>query len=406
MDKTKLLMPMAIVVLLIGLFYTSVFSLTRGGDVVDCVQPMSETTAPPIETEAIPLPLALEGYIETSWWKAGLADYTVAETTTVATTTKPPVTTTKPPVTTTTPSVTTAPVTTTAPSVTTATVTTTAPAQTTPKPRGDTGETFSYVYGGSKKQGNAFDVVCQIVQAEMGGTFHEEALKAQAVAAYSYLKFNNAKGLSPSISLNSKVSAKVKAAVQDVFGVGIYYNGKIAQSVYSSATGGYSASAKDVWGGDIPYLESVVSEFDSAGSYYGSVKTFSQDYIKNAIQKSTGIALSGNPENWITLLPAEQGGIVDGGYVGKILIDGNATYTKSGNSITLTGRILRENILDYGLRSSKFEVSYSGGVFTFVTYGYGHGVGMSQIGANLYATKGGYNYLQILQHYFTGIEIR
>lgn len=239
----------------------------------------------------------------------------------------------------------------------------------------------------------------------MGGTFHEEALKAQAVAAYSYLKYSNERGLSPTVSINSKVSTKVKNAVQQVLGIGIYYNGKITQSVYSAATGGYSASARDVWGGDVPYLESVVSEFDSYGSHYGTAKTFSENYIKNAIQKTTGISLGGNPESWITLLPAEQGGVADGGYVGNILIDGHDSYNKNGNSITLTGRVLRERILDFDIRSSKFEVSYASGKFTFITYGYGHGVGMSQTGANLYATMGGYNYLQILQHYFTGVEI-
>ena len=58
------------------------------------------------------------------------------------------------------------------------------------------------------------------------------------------------------------------------------------------------------------------------------------------------------------------------------------------------------------IRSTAFTVSYADGVFTFTTYGYGHGVGMSQVGANLYATYGGYTFDQILHHYYTGVTIR
>lgn len=339
---------------------------------------------------------------------------TVTTTTTVATTTTPMTTTT--PITTTTPAATTTPITTTnrfqtetvPPEKTTVPETTalqTTTPETTVAPPAPVGK-LSYTVNGTKYRSDAFDVICQIVNAEMGPSFHEEALKAQAVAAYSYLRYSNERGVSPSVALKGNVPKKVSDAVSEVIGRTIYYNGSVAQTVYSASSGGYTASAKDVWGTHVPYLVSVEGKYDQNDRYYGSVKTFTKAEVKSMIESSTGISLSDSPENWITLLPTEQGGVADGGYVGKLLIDGNSSYTRNGRTVQITGRVMRETIFAFRLRSSKFTVDYADGVFTFTTYGYGHGVGMSQLGANEYAVQGGYDYRQILEHYYTGITIK
>ena len=248
-------------------------------------------------------------------------------------------------------------------------------------------------------------MVCQIVAAEMNSDFNEEAIKAQAIATYSYLKYSNQKGVSPSVTVKTSVPTKTANAIKSVFGLTAYYNGAVAQTVYCASTGGFTAAAKNVWNSDIPYLQSVVGEYDNCDRYYGVSKTFTEAEVRSIIENATGLSLSDNPANWFTQLPAEQGGIVDGGYIGNMLIDGNSCYTKNGNNVQITGRVIRENIFAFRLNSAKFSVTYNNGIFTFTTYGYGHGVGMSQLGANLYATKGGYNYMQILQHYYTGITV-
>jgi len=301
---------------------------------------------------------------------------------------------------------TTTPATTTTPQTTTETSPTQTQVQSEPVPKNLDGDTVMYTYNGSRYEENSFDAVCKIVAAEMNENFEIEALKAQAVAVYSYLKYSNENGSCPSVSMKSSVPSKIKNAVSSVYGLAAYYNGDYAQTVYCSSTGGSTNSAKNVWGRDIPYLQSVSSEYDMYDKYYGVQKVFSQDEVRSIIESTTGLELSSNPENWFTILPPEQGGVLDSGYIGKMLIDGNSYYIKNGNKVAITGRVLRENIFAFRLNSAKFDVSYRDGQFVFTTYGCGHGVGMSQLGANLYAQKGGYNYLQILQHYYPGVTIQ
>ena len=358
-----------------------------------------------------------EKYIETSWWKANLEAYTNTEISTSATTaavastspatskatTKGTSAATKPSATATTSLVpTTAAVAAVTSNVSATTSSNTTPVVTT-SPAAD--EKFSYVVGGTKYRGNAYDVVCQIVSAEMSSDFNQEAIKAQAIATYSYLKYSNQKGVSPSVSVKTSVPTKIAGTVKSVFGLTAYYNGSAAQTVYCASTGGYTLAARNVWNSDIPYLQSVVSEYDSFDRYYGINKTFTEAEVRSIVEKATGFTLSNDPANWFTPLSAEEGGVLDGGYVGKMLIDGNSSYVKNGSTVQITGRVIRENIFGFRLNSAKFTVTYNNGTFTFKTYGYGHGVGMSQLGSNLYATKGGYDYMQILQHYYPGITV-
>lgn len=247
---------------------------------------------------------------------------------------------------------------------------------------------------------NAFDIVCAVTFNEIGASRHEEAIKAQAVAVYTYIKYYQQKGEYASLSRKSNVPQLIIDCVQAVDGLAMFYNGEYIMAAFSASTAGVTCSSENVWGGDREYLKSVISEYDHLDtSNYGRVTTYTADELKKKIESKTDINLSGNCENWIRILSYG-----DGGYVDKIAIDGHTTAEVSGKERELTAHIFRTYILS--IRSTCFTVSYSNGVFTFVTYGYGHGVGMSQIGADMYAEYGGYTFDQILHHYYTNIVIQ
>lgn len=263
-------------------------------------------------------------------------------------------------------------------------------------------EKLSYTSGGTVKRMNAYDLVCQVLQNETHGNLAPEALKAHAVATYSMIKYNNAAGIAPAMLLNSNVSSNVEDAVDAVLGVAVYYNGHYANTVYHSTSGGYTTSSQSVWGGALPYLVSVKSEYDRKAPYYQSSYTISEDDFAAKVKKVYGITLDGDPEDWIR---AERD--APGGYVGTVEIGGE-TRSQGGTYGTniITGRSIRERLLSFSLRSHCFDVEYNASKerFEFTVYGYGHGVGMSQYGAHFMALEG-YDYVEILEHYYTDTEI-
>lgn len=255
----------------------------------------------------------------------------------------------------------------------------------------DSGEVFTAKYGGTVHTDDAFDLVCRIVNNEISSSFSDEAIKAQAVAAYSYVKYHNVNGLTPTVLVKSNPPQRIIDLVSSVWGKCCYYNGKVAQTVYMASSSGYTASSVNVWGGSIPYLVSVECPFDAESDpNYGKMTKFSESDIRSALERYLGITLSDNPENWLKITS-----YVDGNYVATVDVDGQAT---------ITGRKLRESVLSYNLKSASFDIAYSDGYFIFTTYGWGHGVGMSQNGAN-YLGKIGYTYDQILKYYYTGIDV-
>lgn len=277
------------------------------------------------------------------------------------------------------------------PTETTPTFVTTEAVTETPTVSSSGNEVFSAKYGGSVHTDDAFDLVCRIVNNEISSSFSDEAIKAQAVAAYSYVKYHNVNGLTPSVLVKSDPPQRIVDLVSSVWGKCCYYNGKVAQTVYMASSSGYTASSVNVWGGSLPYLVSVECPFDADGDpNYGKQTKFSESEIRSSLERYLGITLSDNPEKWLTVT-----GHIDGNYVSTVDVDGQAT---------ITGRKLRESVLSYNLRSASFDISYSDGYFIFTTYGWGHGVGMSQNGAN-YLAKLGYTYDQILKYYYTGIDV-
>ncbi len=235
--------------------------------------------------------------------------------------------------------------------------------------------------------GDVFDIVSQVVQNEMG-SFHSEALKAQAVAAYSYILHENNAGRTPSLRLSAATSS-VEKATRAVLGEALYYKGKPAFTPFYATSAGATNSSADVWGGSYPYLISVDSSVDENAKNYEYRKTISVDKVQDLLEDYfSNIKLEDDPEDWFEVLS-----YTDGGYNKKMRV---------GNKTT-TGRVLRESVLS--LRSAAFEWECDGEDFVFTTYGYGHGVGMSQTGANEYAKKG-WSYDEILDHYYPGTTLK
>lgn len=264
-------------------------------------------------------------------------------------------------------------------------------------------ETLSVLYNGSVVTGDAADIIARVTMAEIGGSFNSEAIKAQAIAAYTYVKYYNQNGTNATVAMSTP-NSKVKQCVNEIIGKAIYYNGSLIQSVYCSSTPGYTASAYNVWGVDYPYLRSRICELDEEyDPNYGVKTTFTASDIKQRVLDKTGIELDGDPSEWFEIQT-----YVDNVFVGNMTIGGHSTYNNGSKNVTITGRVFREQIMSFNLKSACFEISYdpTSDSFTFTTYGYGHGVGFVQYGANNLANVYGYNYEQILDYYFPGTVVK
>ena len=166
--------------------------------------------------------------------------------------------------------------------------------------------------------GSVVDIISMVCNAEIGSSFEVEAIKAQAVAAYTYVK--HAGGSTSGMAIKPGPDQKIIDAVKSVLGQAVYYNGSYALTMFCASSGGATASNKDIIIDDIPYLRSVVSEYDAEyDSHYGEITSMSVDTLRYRIQSSYGITLSSSYGSWI------QPEIGDGGYVRRVTIDGQKT---------------------------------------------------------------------------------
>ncbi len=240
-----------------------------------------------------------------------------------------------------------------------------------------------------------------IVSNEVNSAFCYEAIKAQVVATHSYIKYYNDSGKPASVGYKNTIDPSVDRAVEEVFNVIATYNGRAIYAPYFACSAGSTQASREVWGGNIAYLVAAESKYDYLADYVNGVKkksnylaykTLSADTVKNKIINKFGVTPSGDPSTWFTFLSRENNGYTSGEYINKIVVAGKTT----------TGKNLRDI---FGLRSACFDISYANGTFTFITRGYGHGVGLSQWGAHFYAINDGWNYQQIISHYYTGVSI-
>ena len=244
------------------------------------------------------------------------------------------------------------------------------------------------------------DYVLHSLCAEMPSGFNIEALKAQAVAirtyAYRELCHNPAcdlkrigqayiddNALKKNWGENYEVNLKkLRGAVEATRGEIMLYNEEPIFAAFCSCNGGVSEEAQNVWNNSVPYLKSVKSELDEKAPVYLTEYNFSYAEVEQAL-KSNGIKAE-NGKIWVT----------------KRSEAGYATEVLAGNQ-RIKGTLLR-TILK--LKSSNIEVENSAEGVKIISRGYGHGVGMSQYGANFLAEEG-HSYLYILNKYYQGIEI-
>lgn len=240
--------------------------------------------------------------------------------------------------------------------------------------------------------------VARIVEAEMGNGFEAEALKAQTVAVFSYIKCNNWR--TDGLSKKATYSDKVMQSVQSVLGQTVTYNGKTALTPFFAMSAGKTVASNTVWNTNNPvaYLAGGVSsgEKNSGIAGYKTTKTYSSSELKSMIESNLKITLGADPSQWIKINAHDSSVSADAGYVSSMNV----------GEKTISGHIFRTSVIGYGIRSHCFSVVYDAGndLFTFTVYGYGHGVGMSQRGANYYANQG-WDYNAILKYYFPGTQI-
>ncbi len=255
------------------------------------------------------------------------------------------------------------------------------------------------------------DFLIYTVASEMPASYPTEALKAQAVASYTYYQYQQAhpsaaaekqgadfsdvpstfpdtyspEGLKKYWGNNyDKHLQTVAAAVDAVFGKTMTHNGEAIFAPYHSCNAGTTESSEVMWGTKFPYLAPVVSSGDPLSSQYRSTVTVSDEKFAAAFPN---LNLTGDASGWITGAPTFS----PSGTVTAITIGGK----------TLTGKEVRAALK---LRSACFTVTRGDGGFTFTVSGYGHGVGMSQVGAKAMAEQG-FTYDEILKHYYTGVTL-
>lgn len=247
--------------------------------------------------------------------------------------------------------------------------------------------TVDDIISGNRVTMNAHELLCQAVFNEIGGDWDADAVKAQVVACYSYLRFNDSIGLVPTVGLKSNYPKRIEKCVSQVEGQAVYYDKKIINAVYSASTAGYSIESERIWEVYYPYLRAVVSEYDYEDPNYGLEYEFTEQEVRSLLEQFCSITLSDDIDKWF-----EMDDIYSGMYVGYVNIDGQKR---------ITARNMQEI---FGLKSQSFTVEHNDGTFLFKSFGWGHGVGMSQWGACYYAEHG-YTYDQILRHYYLDTTI-
>lgn len=278
--------------------------------------------------------------------------------------------------------------------------------------KADETDVFRVMLSGTVKTFAARDFLRTVVVCEMPLTYGSEALKAQAVASYTYFSYRRqqARQAGKTADFDDVPSAfaaccteaglrkklgehyaayrkKLDAAIEAVYGQTLRYNGELILSVYHAVSTGQTASGQQVWQTDYPYLQAVPSPGDTASPDYTATKAMTAAQVKRALGGIKGVTVSGKPAAWLTHLRKTEDGLVTDARV---------------CGATVTGTALRKAL---GLRSGAFTVRVTDTGFVFTVRGYGHNVGMSQYGAGVMAEQGA-DYREILHHYYTGVTVK
>ncbi len=253
-----------------------------------------------------------------------------------------------------------------------------------------------------------------VVSAEMPANFEQEALNAQALVARTYtiysIKRNKNKHEGADICDSSTCCQawiskedrlarwnedvreeywnKIVKAVNTTKGKVITYNGDVIDAFFHSNSGGITEIPVNVWGGtNFPYLQSVQTSGEEGYSQYSSEVTLTQEELINKIRaKHSDFNIDISQQDSVKILEYTEAGRVKNIQIGNLKLSG----------------VEVRSLL--GLKSTNFKIEINNGKVTFIVTGYGHGVGMSQTGADSMAKQGS-NYEEIIKHFYTGVEI-
>ena len=257
------------------------------------------------------------------------------------------------------------------------------------------------------------DYLIGAVASEMPMTWPDAALQAQAVACHSYALYCKANNdpaaysgayfaADPARRQNFMTDtvlrsywgvdyaanyARLAALVDEVLDTVVCYEGAAAATSYFAISAGRTEASQNVWSTSLPYLQGVDSAADKDAPDYARTITYTGQQMYDALVLNLGL---------------QPDGYSDAEYFGS------CSYTNAGyvRSITVCGTEVSGTKLRsaLGLRSACFAIAYANDTFTITTYGYGHGVGLSQYGACAMAQAGS-SWQQILQHYYPGTTL-
>lgn len=254
---------------------------------------------------------------------------------------------------------------------------------------------------------SAEDYIFGVVAAEMPLLYGDEALKAQAVAAYTLAcrkRTDNAEG-NYDLTTDSNTDQafvteteararwgekaeeyvkKLREIIHEVSGITVTYEDEPITAVYHAISSGQTENSADIWGGECPYLQAAASPGDLLAPDYISRVTLSTAELCERLKSVC--EFTGEPENYFSDFKRSGSGSV-------------LSLKLCGQAVT--GAEVRAAL---ELRSLNFEVEFNGGSFVFTVRGYGHGVGMSQYGARCMAEQG-CDFKEILLHYYVGCKI-
>ncbi len=267
---------------------------------------------------------------------------------------------------------------------------------------------------GEVEELNLDEYLYGVVSAEMPASYDKEALKAQAIVArtYTIYQIRNSPDkhvgagmcdsyaccqawISKEERLNKWEEAeresnwqKIVSAVDETSGKIVTYGGTPINAFFHSNSGGITESSVNMWGGiDYPYLKSVQTSGEDGYSQYSSNVTITNEDLLNKIkEKYSNIEIDFTNNESIKIIDYTES---------------NRVRTVRFGNVEMAGTEARTLL---GLKSTNFEISRTDNDVTFSVIGYGHGVGMSQTGADSMA-KSGSNFEEIIKHFYTGVEI-
>lgn len=281
-------------------------------------------------------------------------------------------------------------------------------------PRADQVRTLRVQLGGTVKEMTLYEYLIGVLRAEMPASFEDEALCAQAVAARTYTLCKMAEGENPNHpdadacdnitcckayrsaqdaaadwgSTAEAYEDKLCAAVADTDGEVLTYGGEPILAVFFSSAAGHTQNAAAVWQSDLPYLQSVSSPEDETQvpNYYSTVRLTAEEVRQRLLEAYPDAQLPHDAASLLGELTYNNAGYVATAQLGSLILRGNDLRTL------------------LSLRSPCFTAEALGGELVFHVTGYGHGVGMSQYGANAMAAAG-YDHAAILAHYYPGTKL-